>query len=80
MVASSDRRRESMQVLVDTGLLIPLERGRPRIYQSEEERMIALRQQKKICNQKYAERLRHAKQQLKELVSSDVDVKNILYS
>jgi hypothetical protein len=77
MALRNDRRKESLQTLMDAGLLQPLKRGRPAIYETDEERIATLRQQKKVCSQRYGERVKLARALLKESVRSTGDVNNV---
>jgi len=77
MTLRSDRRKESLQTLMDAGLLRPLKRGRPPIYENDEERLAALKQKKKVCSQRYGERVKAARALLKESARSSDDVNNV---
>ena len=72
-----DSRRESLRTLMEAGLLQPLKRGRPAIYENDEERLAALKQQKKVCSQRYTECVKVARALLKEAARSDDDVNNV---
>ena len=77
MTVRNDRRKENLQTLIDVGLLIPVKRGRPCLYQTDEKRLAALKQQKKVCSLRYAERVKAARTLLKDL-PSNVDANNIV--
>ena len=64
MPADVQSRRDLMKTLRDEGFLVHCKRGRPAIYDSDEARKAALREQKRICNRRYAERIREAKTQM----------------
>lgn len=74
----SSRRRESLQTLMDAGLLQPLKRGRPSIYKNDEDRLEALRKQKKDCSLRYTERVKAARALQKENVHSMDNVNNVV--
>ena len=76
MTERNDRRKENLQTLIEAGLLIPVKRGRPCLYQTDEERLAALKQQKKVCSLRYAERAKAARTLLKDL-PSNVDANNL---
>ncbi len=63
--ASHIQRTELVKKLFDEGFMSKSKRGRPPIYQSDEDRTAALRAQRKACSQRYAERLRAAMNLLK---------------
>jgi len=74
----SSRRKESLQTLMDAGLLQPLKRGRPSIYKNDEERLAALKKQKKDCSQRYTERVKEARALLKVNARSTDEVNNVV--
>ena len=76
MSACSNRRKESLQTLMDAGLLQPVKRGRPPIYENDEDRLAALKKQKKVCSQRYGERIKAARALLRESMQSAVDANN----
>ena len=76
MTVRNERRKENLQILIETGLLQPVKRGRPCLYQNDEDRQAALKQQKKICSLRYAERVKSARTLLKDL-PSNVDANNL---
>ena len=77
MTVRNDRRKENLQTLIDAGLLHPVKRGRPCLYQTDEERLAALKQQKKVCSLRYAERVKAARALLKDS-PSNVDANNLV--
>ena len=77
MTCVAQRRKESLQTLIDSGFLQPLKRGRPQIYQNDEDRLAALKEQKKACSRNYGERVRAARALLKEAPRSTDEVKNV---
>ena len=77
MTRIATRRRESLQTLMDAGLLQPLKRGRPAVYENDEERLAALKQQKKVCSRRYTERVKVARALLREVARPDADVNNV---
>ena len=77
MTVRNDRRKENLQTLIDVGLLIPVKRGRPCLYQTDEERLATLKQQKKVCSLRDAERVKAARAILKDL-PSNVDANNLV--
>ena len=77
MTHRNERRKETLQTLMDAGLLQPSKRGRPPIYENDEERLDALRRQKKVCSQRYAERVKAARTLLKENARLSDDVNNV---
>jgi hypothetical protein len=76
MSVRNERRKETLQTLLDAGLLQPTKRGRPSIYENDEERLDALKQQKKLCSQRYAERVKAARILIKENARSTNEVNN----
>ena len=60
--------------MMDAGLLQPVKRGRPPIYENDEDRLAALKKQKKVCSQRYGERIKAARALLKESMRSADDV------
>ena len=78
MSVRNERRKETLQTLLDAGLLQPTKRGRPSIYENDEERLDALRRQKKVCSQRYAERVKAARTLLKENARSSAEVNNVV--
>ena len=78
MSVRNERRKETLQTLLDAGLLQPTKRGRPSMYENDEERLDALRRQKKVCSQRYAERVKAAQVLLKESARSTDDVNNVV--
>ena len=76
MSACRNRRKESLQTLMDAGLLQPVKRGRPPIYENDDDRLAALKKQKKDCSQRYGERIKNARALLKESVRLTADVNN----
>ena len=63
--ASHVQRTELVKKLFDEGFMSKSKRGRPSIYQTDEDRMAALRAQRKACSLRYTERLRAAMNLLK---------------
>ena len=62
---AASQRADLVKKLVEEGFLVKSRRGRPTIYQSDQECNAALQAQRKACSQRYAERLRNAVQTLK---------------
>ena len=56
------------------GCLVPAKRGRPAIYQTDEERKAALREQQRICRRRYTQRIKEACQRLAS--QADVEAEN----
>ncbi len=78
MTCVAERRKESLQSLVDAGYLQPLKRGRPAIYQNGDERRAALKLHNNICSQRYGERVRAARALLNDSVRSTVNIQNVV--
>jgi hypothetical protein len=55
---------------LQSGLLQPLKRGCPAIYENDEERLAALKNQKAACNKRRLERVKVARALLKEITRS----------
>ena len=53
-------KKEVVQAAIGAGLLPPVRRGRPRVYQTEEERKTAYNAQAKAGQRRYKERVRRA--------------------
>jgi hypothetical protein len=77
MTVRNDRRKETLQTLMSAGLLQPVKRGRPQIYENDEERLAALKLQKQVCSHRYTERVKAARMLLKENMRSTDDVNNV---
>ena len=60
-------RKEVIQAAIGAGLLPPVRRGRPRVYQTEEERKTAYNAQAKAGQRRYKERVRRAYEFVKSL-------------
>ena len=71
MVGKTSVYRELKQKLVEGGFLEKLKPGRPPIYHTDEERLAALREQKKACSKRHSDRLREARTRLAASLSSD---------
>jgi hypothetical protein len=55
--------------LAQAGLLCNSKRGRPVLYATREERLHALQEQQRLCNRRYAEKLKRAKEAFKAFQS-----------
>ena len=73
--ASHIQRTELVKKLFDEGFMSKIKRGRPPIYQSDEDRTAALRAQRKACSQRYAERLRAAMSLLRATTEQELTSK-----
>ena len=62
---------------MDAGLLQPLKRGRPPLYETDTERAAALKRQKQMCDQSRKERVKNARALLKEATRSHVEINNV---
>jgi len=78
MPADVQSRPDLMKTLRDEGFLQHCKRGRPTIYDSDEARKAALREQKRICNRKYAERIREAKTQMLDAQGARSSLQNFI--
>ena len=70
MASVGEKRKQSLQTLLDAGVLQYLKRGRPPLYENDEERFAALKNQKAACNKRRLERVKVARALLKEITRS----------
>jgi hypothetical protein len=56
--------KPSVEVLHATGFLKPVKKGRPPIYETDEERRLAHKAQQKECTKRHAARVREARAQM----------------
>jgi hypothetical protein len=76
MMSVAEKRKRSLQTLIDAGVLHPLKRGRPPIYENDEERLAVLKSQKARCNKRHADRVKDARALFKERMRSASEAKN----
>ncbi len=67
--ARAESRKRLLETLHERGLMPPSKRGRPCLYHTDEERRAVLREQKKLCSRRYDERVRAARQLLREAMT-----------
>jgi hypothetical protein len=61
---SAKKQSVSLQELVEKGFLQPLKRGRPPLYNTDEERREVHRAQQRECVKRHAERVREARRHM----------------
>ena len=63
---SAKTQGASLQELVEKGFLQPLKRGRPLLYETDEERRAVHRAQQRDCVRRHAERVKEARKRMQE--------------
>ena len=63
--------KTSLQDLLDNGFLQPVKRGRPCLYQTDDERKTAHKAQQRECMKRHAARMKEAHRLMAEYIRND---------